>query len=348
NLTVVLVMRLHWRMRSVAKFCLGNLAFANLCVAMFCIYQNLSLYLMDSWIFGDVLCKMYHFTNSLSHTASILILVVISVERYFAILHPFRCRRVVTIQRLRIIILGVWTISALLCSPRLYYIVTIKNQFPGLKGETKKYEVICSIGSSLFDSKIADLIHFVLLFLLPLLVITTLYAKIALFLHKRPFPTSLRSDRINHDDTLPTQSDLSSSGESSTTNTISRSRFLEKKPWNALGRKKSGSKDQTLKAVLARKATTNVKETDLSRTKCTCDFQNEDAILGPEIDLGQVNRKIIIGKNPKDGSTGLDGGKSPRRFFRVKFPRAYGQRGSLGVLCHQDSVVRSASRHRGV
>ncbi|CAG7835328.1 unnamed protein product [Allacma fusca] len=171
-------------MKSKTKFCLGNLAFANLCVGIFCIFQNLSLYLMDSWIFGEAMCKMYHFINSLSHTASILILVVISVERYFVILHPFKFRRFLTIQKLRLTIFAVWIISAIICSPRLYYIVTITHLLPRKKGERQKYEVICSIGSSLFDSKMSDLIYFVLLFLVPLLIISTLYAKIGFFLNK--------------------------------------------------------------------------------------------------------------------------------------------------------------------
>ncbi|CAG7734414.1 unnamed protein product [Allacma fusca] len=47
NLIVVLVMTLHWKMRGSTKFCLGNLAFANLCVGAFCIYQDLSMYLID-------------------------------------------------------------------------------------------------------------------------------------------------------------------------------------------------------------------------------------------------------------------------------------------------------------
>ncbi|CAG7718895.1 unnamed protein product, partial [Allacma fusca] len=182
NLTVVLVMKLHWRMRSVTKFCLGNLAIANLCVGIFCVYQNLSLFLIDSWVFGKFLCKMYHFINSLSHTASILILVVISVERYLVILHPFKCRSLLTIQRLRFIILGVWITSALICLPRLYFIITIENPIPMKDGE---YEVICALGASFFFSPAADLIHFTFLFLLPLIIISILYVKVGLFLRQR-------------------------------------------------------------------------------------------------------------------------------------------------------------------
>lgn len=48
------------------------------------------------------MCKMYHFINSLSHTASILILVVICIERYLAIIHPIKCRQILTLNRLRV------------------------------------------------------------------------------------------------------------------------------------------------------------------------------------------------------------------------------------------------------
>ena len=44
---VILVVTLHWRMRSITKFCLANLAFADLCVGVFCVYQNLSTYLIN-------------------------------------------------------------------------------------------------------------------------------------------------------------------------------------------------------------------------------------------------------------------------------------------------------------
>jgi len=53
-----------------------------------------------SWILGDALCKMYQFVHSLSYTASIFILVVISTERYFAIIHPIKCKQILTPRRL--------------------------------------------------------------------------------------------------------------------------------------------------------------------------------------------------------------------------------------------------------
>src|SRR6218665_1633979 len=58
-----------------------NLAFADLCVAIFCVYQNLSLYLVSEWIFSDLLCRMYHFVHAISYTASVSIHVAIALER---------------------------------------------------------------------------------------------------------------------------------------------------------------------------------------------------------------------------------------------------------------------------
>ncbi|KAF8785037.1 Trissin receptor like protein [Argiope bruennichi] len=88
NLLVMIVVILHRRMRTITNFFLVNLAVADLCVGLFCVYQNLSFYLTSHWAFGNFLCKMYHFVHSLSYTASIAILIVISVERYVAIVHP--------------------------------------------------------------------------------------------------------------------------------------------------------------------------------------------------------------------------------------------------------------------
>ncbi|EEB20519.1 hypothetical protein Phum_PHUM618870 [Pediculus humanus corporis] len=53
------------------------------------------------WVFGDFLCKMNQFIHGLSCTASIIILIVISIERYLAIIHPIRCKQILTRNRLK-------------------------------------------------------------------------------------------------------------------------------------------------------------------------------------------------------------------------------------------------------
>uniref|UniRef100_A0A6P4E9F1 Beta-2 adrenergic receptor-like n=1 Tax=Drosophila rhopaloa TaxID=1041015 RepID=A0A6P4E9F1_DRORH len=102
NLLVILVVTLSRRLRSITNFFLANLAFADFCVGLFCVMQNLSIYLIESWVFGEFLCRMYQFVHSLSYTASIFILVVICMERYFAIVHPITCKQILTAARLRV------------------------------------------------------------------------------------------------------------------------------------------------------------------------------------------------------------------------------------------------------
>lgn len=59
-------------------------------------------YIYFRWNLGKFLCKMYQFTNSFSYTASILILIVICSERYFAIIYPITCKQILTPIRLKV------------------------------------------------------------------------------------------------------------------------------------------------------------------------------------------------------------------------------------------------------
>ncbi|KAK9720244.1 7 transmembrane receptor (rhodopsin family) [Popillia japonica] len=163
------------RLRSITNFFLANLAVADFCVGTFCVYQNLSLYLISNWILGDFLCKMYHFTTSLSYTASIFILVVICTERYFAIIYPITCKQILTPKRLRLVILGVWLTSALYSSPKFFWCNTITH--PNLDGTGN--ETICATNRLKYNSEMFDTINFVLLYIIPLGIMTLLYTRIA-------------------------------------------------------------------------------------------------------------------------------------------------------------------------
>ncbi|KAL1489082.1 hypothetical protein ABEB36_014027 [Hypothenemus hampei] len=130
------------------------------------------MFLTTSWVLGDFLCKMYMFVQSLSSTSSIFILVVICTERYFAILYPITCKQILTSVRLKIIICGVWSICILYSVPKFYWgsAVTIGN------------ETVCILNRQLYNSKLFDIIHFVLFYVLPLCVMSILYTRIAVCL----------------------------------------------------------------------------------------------------------------------------------------------------------------------
>ncbi|KAF7273422.1 trissin receptor-like [Rhynchophorus ferrugineus] len=176
NLLVILVVMLSRRLRTTTNFFLANLAVADLCVGIFCVYQNLLIYIVESWILGEFLCKMYVFIQSFSNSASIVILVVICTERYFAILYPITSKQMLTTVRLKIIILVVWIMCILYSSPKFYWgnTVTVTTESGN--------ETVCVLNRQKFNSELFDIIHFILLYLIPLAIISLLYTRIAICL----------------------------------------------------------------------------------------------------------------------------------------------------------------------
>lgn len=79
-------------------------------------------------------------------------------------------RQVVTMTRLRVIIVTVWFVSAAYCSPRLVMYGTVE----AVVDDTR--EALCVLQRALYDSKTYDLVNFVVCFLVPLIIISVLYA----------------------------------------------------------------------------------------------------------------------------------------------------------------------------
>ncbi|XP_029049630.1 trissin receptor [Osmia bicornis bicornis] len=179
NLLVILVVTFSRRLRSITNFFLANLAVADFCVGIFCVYQTLTNYLMNSWLLGDFLCKVYMFVHALSYTASILILVVVCVERYLAIVHPIKCRSVLTRRRLQLVIGVVWMVAAIYASPRFFYVETMRNRL--ITGDV---DIICLANIKKHNKVVLDAVNLVFLYLVPLALMCHLYSRLAVGLWK--------------------------------------------------------------------------------------------------------------------------------------------------------------------
>ncbi|XP_011881296.1 PREDICTED: allatostatin-A receptor-like isoform X2 [Vollenhovia emeryi] len=175
NLMVIFVVTFSRRLRSITNFFLANLAVADFCVGIFCVYQTLTNYLMNSWQLGDFLCKVYMFVHALSYTASILILVVVCTERYLAIVHPIKCRSMLTRRRLRMVIGVVWILAAVYASPRFFYVETISNRL-----NNGDVDIICIANIKKHNKNVLDVVNLVFLYLIPLFLMCCLYTRIAI------------------------------------------------------------------------------------------------------------------------------------------------------------------------
>ncbi|XP_053650259.2 trissin receptor [Cherax quadricarinatus] len=121
---------------------------------------------------------MYNFINYLSYTASVMILVVNCIERYMAIMCPFRAKTILSHRNLVVSLVVVWVGSGVYCCPRLLYFRAASHELPG----ARYTEVICLADRELYDSRTFDTINFVLLYVMPLTVMSLLYWRIGRYL----------------------------------------------------------------------------------------------------------------------------------------------------------------------
>jgi hypothetical protein len=71
----------------------------------------------NKWILGSIMCAIWTSTDVLLCTSSILNFLVISIDRYFIINHPFKYAPMRKVKLLSLMIAGVWILSALVSLP---------------------------------------------------------------------------------------------------------------------------------------------------------------------------------------------------------------------------------------
>lgn len=172
-------------MRSLTNMLLVNMCVANLLVTLFAMpYSVLYVFLQNRWLsghLGNVTCKLTHFSYALSIAASIFALLLISLDRYYAVLHPFK-RRPLFLRSTRCATLGIWSFSCIFMSPYLFQFRVVQIASTAL----------CIISWSPLNNIIASQVYFfivfVLLYSLPLLGIGLAYSLIGKNLWHRKIP----------------------------------------------------------------------------------------------------------------------------------------------------------------
>ena len=83
-------------------------------------YCNLFFLTLFFQVFGSVFCKMWLTSDVLCCTASILNLCAIALDRYYALHDPIQHAQRRTVKFVLGIIVLVWLISCVICSPPLF------------------------------------------------------------------------------------------------------------------------------------------------------------------------------------------------------------------------------------
>ena len=172
-------------MRSLTNMLLVNMCVANLLVTLFAMpYSTLYLYIQYNWLpgsLGNVTCKLTHFLYALSIAASIFALLLISLDRYYAVLHPFQ-RRPLLLRSRRLASIIIWFFSFVCMTPYLFQFRVIEY----------RSSFFCIVNWSPLDTVVASrtyyIIVFVFLYSLPLLIIGLAYSLIGKNLWQRKIP----------------------------------------------------------------------------------------------------------------------------------------------------------------
>ena len=118
------------------------------------------------------MCKLLYFVQMVSYAASITILTIISVERYFAILHPLRCKTWKRLWLLRLAVFIIWSASAITGIPQLILRDSVTTS--GLS--------FCIVANVQFNRRAYVTANFVVWYLIPLCLMSVMYSKISVVL----------------------------------------------------------------------------------------------------------------------------------------------------------------------
>ncbi|XP_061196111.1 RYamide receptor-like [Saccostrea echinata] len=116
NGTVCYIVFRARRMRTVMNFFIVSLALSDILMAVFCIpFTFIANLVLNEWPFGETMCPVVTFLQSVTVFLSSLTLVAISIDRYVAIIYPFRAK--MTKMQAFIVISVIWLFSFVINIP---------------------------------------------------------------------------------------------------------------------------------------------------------------------------------------------------------------------------------------
>lgn len=196
NIMTVFIVLAKPYMRSVTNCLIANMAIADLLMT-FCAmpYSAAYTYVKSRWfggIMGMITCKILQFSVALSVAASVLTLVVIALDRFFAVVYPFK--RASVIRKIWVVSTVIWVLSGLSMSPYLYYYKLLLLQ-DGYYHCSVSWE---PLANSWEASRIYFSFLFIALYLIPLLIIAFFYGIVSFKLWIRRIPGNPSAANLRH------------------------------------------------------------------------------------------------------------------------------------------------------
>ncbi|EDW67503.1 allatostatin-A receptor [Drosophila virilis] len=174
NLLVILVVLLNKNMHSTTNLLIVNLAAADLLFVIFCVPFTAIDYVTQHWPFGKMWCRSVQYLIVVTAYASIYTLVLMSIDRFLAVVHPIRSRMLRTEHITKIAIFTLWTVVLTVSMPVTFahdVVVDYDNQ------TNVTYAMCRYIDNDVLDLSTFQVSFFISSYLLPLMVISGLYVR---------------------------------------------------------------------------------------------------------------------------------------------------------------------------
>lgn len=126
NLLIVYTVARFPRMRSISNLFLASLASADLLIVLLCVPVKFGQLFSYTWTLGEVGCKLLLYVQHVSMICSVLNLTFLSIERYYAVIHPVRSRYLCTFSQARRVIIFIWIAAFLTALPIIFVQVHVE------------------------------------------------------------------------------------------------------------------------------------------------------------------------------------------------------------------------------
>ncbi|XP_017889046.1 octopamine receptor beta-2R-like isoform X2 [Ceratina calcarata] len=129
NLLVMVSVMRHRKLRIITNYFVVSLALADMLVAMFAMTFNASVQITGKWLFGYFMCDVWNSLDVYFSTSSILHLMCISVDRYWAIVKPLKYPIIMTKRLAAYMLLACWIMPAFISFVPIFmgWYTTVEN-----------------------------------------------------------------------------------------------------------------------------------------------------------------------------------------------------------------------------
>ncbi|CAL8257371.1 unnamed protein product [Lota lota] len=165
----------NWHMRTVTNYFIVNLSIADVLVTLTCLPASLVVDITETWFFGNTLCKIVPYLQTISVSVSVLTLSCIAQDRWYAICHPLMFKS--TAKRARKTIVLIWLVSCIIMVPQAI-VMECTSLFPELTNMTILFTVCDEHWGDEIYPKVYHTCFFIATYFAPLCFMVLAYIQI--------------------------------------------------------------------------------------------------------------------------------------------------------------------------